>query len=67
MIIDKIKFWLALSELNSMLTVISLEHPEYQERISKLRNELTEYITEGLEHSKNLKKTEIDSWYQRNN
>lgn len=67
MIIDKIKFWLTLSELNSMLTVISLEQPQYQERISKLKRELTEYITEGLEYSKELKKTEIDSWYQRNN
>lgn len=65
--VDSIKFWLTLSEVNTVLTVISLEQPQYQERISKLKRELTEYIEEGLELAKQVKKVEVDSWYKRNN
>lgn len=64
---EKIKFWMALSEINTILTIISLEHPEYADRISNVKRELTEHINEGLRLAKELKKVEIDSWYSRNN
>ena len=67
MIENNIRFWLTLSEINTILTVVSIEHPEYKERISKVKSVLTSYITEGLETAKELKKVEIDSWYERSN
>lgn len=67
MVENKIGFWLTLSEINTILTVVSIEHPEYEERISKVKSALTAYITEGLETAKELKKVEIDSWYERSN
>lgn len=67
MVENKIGFWLTLSEINTILTVVSIEHPEYEERISKVKSVLTSYITEGLETAKELKKVEIDSWYERSN
>lgn len=67
MVDNKIEFWLALSEINTILTVISIEQPQYRERISRVKKELTEYIEEGLELAKQLKKVEVDSWYERNN
>lgn len=62
-----IKFWLLLSELNSLTTLLSVKCPEYQERVSALKRELTEYITNGLEEAKKVKENQIDSWYARNN
>lgn len=62
-----IKFWLLLSELNSLTTIMSIELPEYQERISRVKSELTEIIEENLELSKKVRKIEVDSWYERNN
>lgn len=67
MVENNIRFWLTLSEINTILTVVSIEHPEYKERISKVKSVLTSYITEGLETAKELKKVEIDSWYERSN
>jgi hypothetical protein len=62
-----IKFWMLISELNSLTTILSIKCPEYQERVSKLKGELTEIISQGLEESKKIKQTQIDSWYVRNN
>jgi hypothetical protein len=62
-----IRFWMLLSELNSLTTVLSIKCPEYQERVSKLKGELTEMILKGLEESKKFKETQIDNWYVRNN
>ena len=67
MVENNIRFWLTLSEINTILTVVSIEHPEYQERISKVKSELTSYIVQGLETAKQLKKVEVEDWYQRNN
>lgn len=67
MLENNIRFWLTLSEINTILTVVSIENPEYEERISKVKSALTSYITEGLETAKELKKVEIDSWYERSN
>lgn len=67
MVENKIGFWLTLSEINTILTVISIERPEYAERIAKAKSALTSYINEGLETAKELKKVEIDSWYERSN
>jgi len=47
-----IKFWMLISELNSLTTILSIKCPEYQERVSKLKGELTEIISQGLEESK---------------
>ena len=62
-----IRFWLLLSELNSLTTIMSIELPEYQERISKIKSELTTLIEQNLELSKKVRKIEVDSWYERNN
>lgn len=62
-----IKFWILLSELNSLTTILSVKCPEYQERVTALKNELTEYINRGLDQSKKVKENQIDSWYARNN
>lgn len=67
MVENNIRFWLTLSEINTILTVVSIEHPEYGERISKVKSVLTSYIVKGLETAKELKKVEIDSWYERSN
>ncbi len=67
MVENNIRFWLLLSEINTILTVVSIEHPEYEERINKVKKELTAHITEGLEVSKQLKKVEVEDWYRRNN
>lgn len=67
MVDHSIKFWLLLSELNSLTTIMSIELPEYQERISRVKSELTEIIEENLELSKKVRKIEVDSWYERNN
>ena len=67
MVENNIRFWLLLSEINTILTVVSIEHPEYEERISKVKRELTTHITEGLELSKKIKKVEVEDWYRRNN
>lgn len=67
MVENNIRFWLLLSEINTILTVVSIEHPEYEERISKVKKELTTHITEGLELSKKIKKVEVEDWYRRNN
>lgn len=56
-----------LSELNNLTTLLAVKCPEYQERVLRLKSELTSMIVEGLEESKKLKETQIDSWYVRNN
>lgn len=60
-----IRFWMILSELNSLTTILSVKCPEYEQRVSLLKNELTEIINEGLKESKKLKN--VDNWYVRNN
>jgi len=62
-----IRFWMLISELNNLTTILSVKCPEYQERVSKLKAELTDMIIKGLEESKKLKETQIDNWYVRNN
>lgn len=64
---NDIKFWRLLSELNSYLLLISIESPEYEQKISEIKRELTKYIEEGLENSKKMAKLCQDSWYERNN
>jgi hypothetical protein len=60
-----IRFWMLLSELNSLTTILSVKCPEYEQRITLLKSELTDIINEGLEQSKKL--NNIDNWYVRNN
>lgn len=64
MVMD-IRFWMLLSELNSLTTILSVKCPEYEQRITLLKSELTDIINEGLEQSKKL--NNIDNWYVRNN
>jgi chorismate-pyruvate lyase len=63
--INDIRFWMILSELNSLTTILSVKCPEYEQRVSLLKEELTEIINEGLEQSKKL--NNVDNWYVRNN
>ena len=63
--INDIRFWMLLSELNSLTTILSVKCPEYEQRVSLLKEELTEIINEGLEQSKKL--NNVDNWYVRNN
>lgn len=67
MIDNDINFWRLLSELNNYLLIISIESPQYQERISEIKRELSKYIEKGLEESKKMSKLHQDSWYERNN
>jgi hypothetical protein len=62
-----IRFWMLISELNNLTTILAIKCPEYQERVNNLKSELTDMILKGLEESKKLKETQIDSWYVRNN
>ena len=63
--INDIRFWMILRELNSLTTILSVKCPEYEQRVSLLKEELTEIINEGLEQSKKL--NNVDNWYVRNN
>jgi chorismate-pyruvate lyase len=63
--VNDIRFWMLLSELNSLTTILSVKCPEYEQRVSLLKEELTEIINEGLEQSKKL--NNVDNWYVRNN
>ena len=63
--VNDIRFWMILSELNSLTTIFSVKCPEYEQRVSLLKEELTEIINEGLEQSKKL--NNVDNWYVRNN
>jgi chorismate-pyruvate lyase len=63
--VNDIRFWMILSELNSLTTILSVKCPEYEQRVSLLKEELTEIINEGLEQSKKL--NNVDNWYVRNN
>jgi hypothetical protein len=63
--VNDIRFWMILSELNSLTTILSVKCPEYEQRVSLLKEELTEIINEGLEQSKKL--NNVDIWYVRNN
>ena len=65
---NSLGFWMLLSELNSYLTVISLQSPEYEERLSLLKKELRKHIEENLEVSKKISKLEKKFWMvSRNN
>jgi len=64
---NNIAFWMLLSELNSYLTVISLNSPEYEERLTDIKIELRKHIEENLEMSKKLTKLENKFWTVRNN
>jgi hypothetical protein len=63
--VNDIRFWMILSELNSLTTILSVKCPEYEQRVGLLKEELTEIINEGLEQSKKL--NNVDNWYVRNN
>jgi hypothetical protein len=64
---NNIAFWMLLSELNSYLTVISLNSPEYEERLTDIKIQLRKHIEENLEMSKKLTKLEKKFWTVRNN
>jgi hypothetical protein len=64
---NNIAFWMLLSELNSYLTVISLNSPEYEERLTDIKIQLRKHIEENLEMSKKLTKLENKFWTVRNN
>jgi len=64
---NNIAFWMLLSELNSYLTVISLNSPEYESRLTDIKSQLTKHIEENLEMSKKLTKLENKFWTVRNN
>jgi hypothetical protein len=61
--IDVTRLCAILSELNSLTTIMALKCPEYQERISKAKKELTSLIN----YQNKLINIETDSWYVRNN
>jgi hypothetical protein len=64
---NNIAFWMLLSELNSYLTVISLNSPEYESRLTDIKIQLRKHIEENLEMSKKLTKLENKFWTVRNN
>ena len=64
---NNIAFWMLLSELNSYLTVISLNSPEYEERLTEIKIQLRKHIEENLEMSKKLSKLEKKFWTVRSN
>jgi hypothetical protein len=64
---NNIAFWMLLSELNSYLTVISLNSPEYEGRLTEIKIQLRKHIEENLEMSKKLTKLENKFWTVRNN
>jgi hypothetical protein len=64
---NDIRFWATMSELNTYLTIISIESPQYEERISRFKKDLTKYIEQNLELSKEVAKIEKKFWMSRNN
>lgn len=64
---NKIEFWEALQELNELTTILSIECPKYEERISKLKRSLTKCIKEELESERKLANLERKFWTVRNN
>ena len=61
--IDVTRLCAILSEMNSLTTILALRCPEYRERVSAAKKELTSLI----EYQNKLKNIETDSWYVRNN
>jgi hypothetical protein len=64
---NDIRFWATMSELNTYLTIISIESPQYEERISRFKKDLTKYIEQNLELSKEVAKLERKFWTSRSN
>jgi len=58
----EMEFWNNLRELNELTTILAIECPEYEERISILKSNLTKEIKKGLEMSKELAKFENKFW-----
>jgi len=57
-----LEFWRNLRELNELTTILAIECPEYEERVSILKSSLTKEIKKGLEMSKELAKFENKFW-----